>query len=423
MLVQITLWTLGALLAGQALLVIGFLFALLRFRRHLAPDEQCPKAAVILCLRGTDPFLARCLTAVLAQDYPRFSVRVVVDHTADPAWQMVQQVVQDSPSRQAASDFSLVVEPLAARRASCSLKCSSVVQAINGLDDSYEFIAQLDADTIPHPSWLREMATALSDERVGAATGNRWYMPEDSQWGSLVRYAWNAAAVVQMYWYHIAWGGTLAVKTRVIREAGLLDRWSHSFCEDTMLFTQLRQHGWQVAFVPSLMMVNRESCDLGGFLGWVRRQLLTARLYHPGWSAVVGHGLGTTAALAGAVMLAVSALVLGDFGSVVRLATALAAYELGAMGMLVPLEIAVRRIVSERGENAHWLTPVKLLRQLAAVVVTQVVYPVALLSALFLRQVTWRQAVYQIDGPWKIRLLRETRYELSSESAGSSTSL
>ena len=126
------------------------------------------------------------------------------------------------------------------------------MQAASSLDESVGFIAQLDADTIPHSTWLRELATALADERVGAATGNRWYMPERVSIAAMVRYIWNAAAVVQMYSYGIAWGGTLAVKTSVLRETDLLKRWSNAFCEDTMLYAFLKKHRLRVAFVPSL---------------------------------------------------------------------------------------------------------------------------------------------------------------------------
>ncbi len=154
---------------------------------------------------------------------------------------------------------------------------------------------------MPHPSWLGELTAPLADEHIGAATGNRWYMPGAGSWGAMVRYLWNAAAMVQMYWYEIPWGGTLAVKRKVIDELGLLDRWRNAFCEDTMLFRQLGKRGLRVKFVPSLMMVNREDCGLGACLSWIRRQLLTARLYHPLWPLVLLHGLGTTLVLAAAV--------------------------------------------------------------------------------------------------------------------------
>ena len=91
----------------------------------------------------------------------------------------------------------------------------------------------------------------------------------------------------------------------------LKERWGKAFCEDTMLFEVLRKQGLKVAFVPSLMMVNREACDVPGYSSWVRRQLLTARLYHPRWLAVAGHGLMTSLVQAAAVVLLVAALVTG----------------------------------------------------------------------------------------------------------------
>jgi hypothetical protein len=74
-------------------------------------------------------------------------------------------------------------------------KCSSVTQAIERLDPSFEAVALLDAHTMPHRSWLRELVAPPADESVGAATGNRWYMPGGGSWGALVRYSWNAADV------------------------------------------------------------------------------------------------------------------------------------------------------------------------------------------------------------------------------------
>jgi cellulose synthase/poly-beta-1,6-N-acetylglucosamine synthase-like glycosyltransferase len=60
-------------------------------------------------------------------------------------------------------------------------------------------LAVIDADAVPHRWWLRDLVAPLSDPRVGVATGNRWYMPEHANWGSLVRYLWNVGAVVQVW--------------------------------------------------------------------------------------------------------------------------------------------------------------------------------------------------------------------------------
>ena len=413
----VTFWTLLALALGQVPLVWAFVRALRRGKQDPPAAQPCPKAAVVICLRGADPFLVDCLEAILDQDYPQYDVRVVIDSREDPAWQVVQDVI-----RRRTTD-KLRPTPLTERRDTCSLKCSSVLQAISELDDSYEVVALLDADTIPHSGWLRQLVAPLADDQVGAATGNRWYMPADANWAALVRYVWNSAAVVQMFCHRIAWGGTLALKTKVLRDSDLLDRWGHAFCEDTMLHRVLRRRGLRVAFVPSLMMVNREACQMPGYFRWVRRQMLTARLYHPRWLAVVGHGLITSLAQAAAVGVLIAAMLTGHWQGAAWAGGGLACYQIAMLLFLAPMEVGVRRVVGARGEPTNWLAATTAAKLLPAVPLTQTIYSVVLISAILVRRVEWRGVSYQIDGPWEIRLIEYAPYEASHATADAMASL
>lgn len=416
-LARISFWLLLGLLVLQVPLVAAFLRVLRRWRSYRRDDAPCPKAAVILCLRGPDPFLADCVRAILQQDYPDYELRVVVDSRHDPAWEVIEQTAAELRAE------NVQILPLGQRRQTCSLKCSSVLQAIGGLDESFEAIALVDADTIPHRTWLRDLMAPLADPKVGAATGNRWYMPSDASWGSLIRYVWNAAAVVQMYCYGIPWGGTLAVKAEVFRRSDLLERWGNAFCEDTMLKRQLAKLGLTVVFVPSLMMVNRESCNIMGFFGWVRRQLLTARLYHAYWPAVVAHGLSTFLVPVFALLVAVCAAFMGFWEATKWAAGGLVAYELCLLPLVLSMEPAVRQIVRSRGESTAWLSPLKVARTVLALPLTQVVYAVALTSVLGLRIVRWRGIAYQIEGPRRIQLLDYRPYAPPDAPTGETASL
>jgi Glycosyltransferase like family 2 len=391
-------WITVGIVAVYVVAALGFAVVPALARPKSCPTARCPKTAVVLCLRGADPFLETCIRALVEQDYPCFEVRIVVDDEQDPAWDVVRRVIDgQSASR-------VVAAPLKHVGTACSLKCSAVVQAVSELDESFEVIALLDADTIPHPTWLRELVAPLEDPNVGAVTGNRWYMPEDPNFGSLVRYVWNAAAVILMYWLKIAWGGTLAVKRSAIERADLPAKWRNAFCEDTMLFRMLRKQGLRQVFVPSLMMVNRESCDLSGFCRWVSRQLLTARLYHPGWPVVVLHGLGSSILPLITLGVLLAALVRQEYAAVAWSLAALVLFELGSMLVLVAYEGAMRRAVAQRGESTRWLTPAGFVLFPLAVIATQMVYPVTLLRAMLVRKVEWRGVNYRIDGPWDIRL-------------------
>ena len=135
----------------QFYLVAGFVYKLRKWRQPLLENEFCPKAVVVLCLRGGDPFLTKCIDGLLAQDYPNYEVRFMVDHADDPAMPILKTALADS-------NFDRFrIEVLDSPLTTCSLKCSSLVQAIEGFPASIEMIALLDADTIPHPKWLREL--------------------------------------------------------------------------------------------------------------------------------------------------------------------------------------------------------------------------------------------------------------------------
>jgi cellulose synthase/poly-beta-1,6-N-acetylglucosamine synthase-like glycosyltransferase len=272
-------------------------------------------------------------------------------------------------------------------------------------------VALVDADTIAHSTWLRELATALDEPRIGAATGNRWYFPPDFAAGSLVRYLWNAAAVVQMYSYGIAWGGTLALRLADVRRIGWLDRVGQAFCEDTMLRTLLNRHGLRVQFVPSLLMANRERCNLDGFYQWVTRQLLTARLYHAYWPLVVGHGVATTIGIGAGLAFLLVAASTGQAAVAAWLGIGLAVYYAFMIGLLVLMEVAVRTCLRARGESSDWITPGTALMMLPCIVATQIVYAAALVRAALLRMVAWRGVTYEIRGPWQVRLVQDQPFQ------------
>ena len=380
-------------------LVAGFVLRLRCWRCERIDDAAAPKALVILCLRGGDPFLSRCIRGLVSQDYPDYEICFLVDSADDPARAVLQREL-------ASHDFDrfeiqILSEPLA----SCSLKCSSLVQALQSRLDSQGFVALLDADTIPHRGWLRELATALHGAGIGAATGNRWYMPETISMGAMTRHAWNAAAVVQMYWYSIAWGGTLAIKFDCIRRAKLMDRWRNALCEDTMLCTQLKKINQRIAFVPSLMMVNREDCSLPSFYGWVKRQLLTARLYHPLWFAVVGHGVSSAALLLWGGTACIGYAFTGRTTDSMVSLVAMLTFHLFLSLMLPWMESAVSRIVRARGESADWNRGLRWWQLGWYVWTTQWIYTAALMGCLRSRRIDWRGIDYDVRGPFDIRML------------------
>jgi cellulose synthase/poly-beta-1,6-N-acetylglucosamine synthase-like glycosyltransferase len=396
----------------QVCLTLVFVWHLLRHQKSLLPDEELPLTAVIICLRGADPFLPNCLRSLLKQNYPRYDLKVILDSQEDPAGKIVTETIAELGAT------NVEISHLRIVRHNCSLKCSSLIQAVSDLDDSYKVVAFVDADTIVHPNWLRELVTPLADEKVGATTGNRWYLPTGNYWGSLVRYAGNVSTVVQMFLFQIPWGGSLSIKTEVLHQTGLLEKWGQAFNDDLMIHSVLKKHKLQVKFVPSLLMVNREESDLLDLIDHLKRLLLCSRLYHPRWLALVSDAISSILFPTLVILLILQSLLEGQWYAAALLFSCYSIYTVGLLLLMLILEQGIQRVMHFQGQslsktgytNAK-LAPAAVLKMLIVIPLTQWVYGVAMLSSLWMSTVKWRGLSYRVQGPWNIRLVEYRPYQ------------
>ncbi|MBH8573817.1 glycosyltransferase family 2 protein [Nostocaceae cyanobacterium CENA369] len=404
-------------LAIQAFITLLFLLYLRSHPKKVLSDEQLPKTAVILCLRGADPFLPNCLQALLKQNYPQYDLKLIVDSQEDPAWQIASNTINEIGAT------NVQISHLRIIRHNCSLKCSSLIQAVSDLDDSYKVVALVDADTIVHPNWLRELVSPLTDPKVGVTTGNRWYVPTGNYWGSLVRYLGNGSTIVQMYLFGIPWGGTLAVKKEVLQQTELLDKWGQAFGEDMMMHNILKKQGMRVKFVPSLIMLNREECDLLGLIDYLKRLVLYSRLYHPRWLALVSEAVSSILFPTAVIVLFLMALGDGQWDTAVQLLGGYSIYTLGLVLLMLILEQGVKRVIRAQGQPVTKLSVATVAKMLIGIPLTQWVYGIAMLSSISISTVKWRGIVYRIQGPWNIRLVEYHPYDLLDQPIDSKISL
>lgn len=399
---------------------VGVALLIRRFHEPTPPpatDAELPRAAVLLSLRGADPGLAGSLRRLLRQDYPRYELRIVVDRDDDPAWAMAHTAAREP------GVCPVHIEPLRRRPATCSLKCSALLQMVEGLGADCEVVVLADADVAPPAGWLRALVAPLRQAGVGAAFGNRWYMPPAGRWGSLVRYVWNAGAVAPMYLLGIPWGGSFAIQADVLRRSGLVQLWARTIVDDVPARRALGALGLRLEFVPELMMVNREECDLAFGLDFIQRQLMWTRLYHPHWRTVLLHGLGTAATLLAGFGLLGAALAAAAPVAAAVTGASLVGYLLAMLLLIIWLEATVRRTVRSRGEPTDWLSARVLLKLVAALPLTQAVYVTGLLLAQFRRRVRWRGVTYEVRGPWHVRRLDDGPFRAPPQSADPATSL
>jgi len=379
--------------------------------------EQLPKAAVLLPLRGADPELLNTLHGLMGQDYPDYQIQIILDSENDPSRKYVEQALSESNFEHA------YVHAIENRRQTCSPQCSAFYEAANRLDDSVDVVCTIDGDVIAHDTWLQELvAPMLNDSNVAITHGNRWFMPPNSGVGSMVRYLWNAAAIVPMYFLGIPWAGSFAIRHQVLKDSGLLEKWPIAVVPDAPSKKMVDDLGLKVKFVPSLIMVNRESCSLWFAHDFLKRQMMWTRTYHPNWWAVMLYAVGSTLGVVAGFALTISSAILNYWLAFGWFLGGIGIYMLALMMFLMIEELSIRRPIRRRNESTQWLSPVKFFLIPLMIPFTQAVYMSATLLAHFKKTVTWRAVTYHIKSPWDVTIIGDSPFQ-QDEKIQTNTSL
>lgn len=390
-------------------LVMQSLPCLFAMRRGLQPGELrpasfTPPARVLLCLRGADPFLDRCLRGLATQDYPNYKVIIIIDSATDESLPQVQALLDEFGEERIEVLFRDRLWP------TCSRKISSLLCGFSRVPDEVEVVAWCDADAIPHPTWLRELTAPLQDAQTPVATGNRWYAPAQWTVGGLCRHSWNAMAFLAMYQHRLPWGGSLAIRSDVFRDPGFPQCLQQSFSDDMALGTFVLDRGQRVEPVVALVVLNEENCGLTSFWGFLVRQMLATRLNHPLWPAILGEAL----LLFTLVWVLLPLSILQGIGSWGWWLAGASVYNLFALSLTGSLESFVRRLLRQRGRPAG--TAYGWRRALLAyptLCLTGFVYSLAVVRAAFVKTHEWRGIVYRIEGRG-VSILNESQTSAST---------
>jgi cellulose synthase/poly-beta-1,6-N-acetylglucosamine synthase-like glycosyltransferase len=375
-----------------------------RYLQPVAPwpaSEPMPKAAVLLSLRGNDPFLTSCLRNLLSQDYPDFIVKIVIDSESDPAWESIRAIRAEGNAER------LVVSILRERSSTCSLKNSSVIQSINSLPEDIEVVALVDADAVTHPTWLRELVAPLADPQVACSTGIRWFAPQDQSLASRMRCYWNILAASVIHISRTPWGGSMVVRRSVL-DSGLTEEWSRMFCEDAFTTRYLDERKLQIVCVPQATVVNEETTSLSGCIRFVNRQMLIFKLYHRQWWGVVGMIAATLTVRLPHLYFMCQAALAADWISTAILFAIHPIIRLVTHHEAMRLDREVRKMMASNAGREIACNP-KV--EVFGFICTEIMFFMSFVYAISTRTVQWRGITYRVRGPKDITLLAYRPFE------------
>ena len=264
-------------------------------------------------MAGPVPELDALLAALQTQDYPEYEVLLIVESAREAQGDPAEAAVRLAAREHAGLPARMRVVR-AAPATSSSQKCKNLMAGWDAASPHARVVAMIDADAIPHRTWLRDLIRPLLAEspvidgrRVPTvSTGFRWYVP-GKQLAGLVRSAFSATAlsVVSDPARAFAWGGSLAMTRRDFTELGISIVWESALSDDLAVTRAVRAAGGQVIFVPECIVPSFGEPTWRGFGEFAIRQLTMLRWGSPRlWAEILGFHVALVLTQIAAVALA-----------------------------------------------------------------------------------------------------------------------
>ena len=412
----------ASLLLLQALISLrGGVRYLSYFRRELSAPPRpgyTPYASVFVPCRGLDQNLYENLRALCDQDYPAFEIIFIVDSPRDPALAVIERVRVERGSAASALRTRVVVSGEAK---GCGQKVHNLIVGVGAADERSEVFVFVDTDARARPDWLRSLVAPLADERTGAATGYRWFIPSNKpaspnqsasrdKLASHLRAVWNASiasALGENSRANFCWGGSTAIRRETFAQLDMAERWRGTLSDDFALTRALQSASLPIHFVPRCLVASHEDCSWRELFEFTTRQLKITRVYAPRlWRIVLVSNLLFVAVFYGGLALSASRLWRGLPAAALPLAFVASVYALGAFKAHMRL-----RAVALAFEGEHEI------RRTATLAAHLFLWPLA--SALFLynalaavlsRHIRWRGIHYELKSPTETVIIDAPRF-------------
>lgn len=237
--------------------------------RLAEPQGALPPASVIVPVKGSDEGLRENLAALASLDYPDYELIVTAHSAADippgvlpPRVKVVLAHGFDSAS---------------------SEKVQNLMAAVRATRRRSELFAFSDSDARVTPGWLRALAAPLSDPKIGASTGYRWFVPAPATFWTLMRAVWDAvcAGMLGPGDNPFVWGGSMAIRKEIFFDIGVFERWKTAISDDYALAAAVTAAGLGIAYAPGALVPSFDRVGGRAFFEWSRRQLILTRYHRP----------------------------------------------------------------------------------------------------------------------------------------------
>jgi ceramide glucosyltransferase len=368
-----------------------------------------PFVSVIAPTRGLDQGLHDNLTALFQQEYPEYEIIFVTDEKSDPSLGVIDEVrsslglASQGPVEKQISARVVI----AGAAVDSGQKVHNLQAAVGKIHSRSEVLVFVDADARPQVHWLKSLVAPLHDERVGAATGYRWFIPPEAGLASHLCAVWNASivsALGESEEKNFCWGGSTAIRRETFDRLNIRERWRGTVSDDFTLTNALKEARLPIQFVPACLTASLEDYTFRQLIEFTTRQVKITRVYasHLWKAAFIGSLLFVLVFFGGIVLVITRALV----GLSVWLPLLLLGliFAEGALKAYIRLQAVMLPLTKYRKELRRTLPAHLLLWP-----ITSALFLYNCAAAMFSRRIEWRGIRYELKSPTEAVIIPDTK--------------
>ncbi|MFN2499367.1 MAG: glycosyltransferase [Pyrinomonadaceae bacterium] len=371
----------------------------IRFAAYVRSEASKPLAdftpyvSIFAPSRGLEDDLKENLLALFQQDYPVYEIIFISDSADDPSLGLIKELIETQDQTGSISTKIIVAGPAA----DCGQKVHNLRTAIPNADSRSEVFVFVDTDARPQAHWLRSLVAPLADEKVGAATGYRWFAPVAGGLASQLRAVWNASIASALgadQYKNFCWGGSTAIRSSTFEELQISERWRGTVSDDFTLTRALQEAKLPVHFVPACLVPALDSCTMRELFEFTNRQLKITRVYAPHlWKPVLIGSLLFCLVFFGGAILVVARVINHDLIAIPWMLL-LVIYFLGTLKSHIRMKAVVSVMPAYARElRRGWFF------QLVLWPFTSALYLCNALFAAASRRIKWRGITYELKSP------------------------
>ena len=403
------------------------------FKRELAKPKSnyTPFVSVIAPCRGLDADLRENLSALFRQDYPEYEIIFAVDSEADEAVSVIKEIIhhRDTETQRKNSKVELnqTNESLSLKNSvslclcgknsvsakliiagiaeSESQKVYNLREAVLHVADESKVFVFVDSDARPAENWLLDLIAPLQDEKIGAATGYRWFVSRKNNFASQMLAVWNASiasALGANTKSNFCWGGSMALRRDVFEKLKIREKWRGALSDDFTVTRVTQKAGLPIYFVPQALTVSIEDCDFRGLVEFTTRQMKITRVYAPNlWIAsFIGSFLFNLVFVWGILIMIFASI--NEFPFWLSLAALLivSVFSIGKARLRLDAVKLILKNYEKKLNEQFWT-------QNALWILSPALFLYNSFAALFSREIVWRGIKYQLISPEATSIIRE----------------